>query len=102
MAEQLANLSKTEEKVAFITGSLTSSGALLDKNENYPDGFSPSNSHIIGFSYESANVGQYRSGEGCIGTGLRVFVRENNNGQITVSSNLNGTLYYLITLYRYK
>ncbi len=102
MAEQLANLSKTEEKVAFITGSLTSSGGLLDKNENYPDGFSPSNSHIINFSYENVNVGQYRSGEGCIGTELRIFCRENNNGQITVSSNLNGTLYYLITLYRYK
>lgn len=102
MAEQLAGLNKTEDRVAFITGSLSSSGGLIDKNENYPDGFTPSNSHIINFSYESENVGKYRSGEGCVGAGLRIFARENNNGKITVTTNFNGTTYYLITLYRYK
>ena len=102
MAEQMANLVKNENRVAFIEDTLTTTGSLLDKNINYPDGFDASNSHIIAFTYTNVAGSQYRCGEGCVGTGLRIFCRENNNGQITVSSNLNGTLYYLITLYRNK
>ena len=95
-------LNELSGRVAFIEDTFTTTGALLDKNINYPSGFDASNSHIIAFTYANVAGGQYRCGEGCVGTGLRIFCRENNNGQITVSSNLNGTLYFNIALYRYK
>lgn len=84
-------------KIARITGSITSTGSVVDTTVDLPSGYTYTNSVIVGFGY-ATSASEYRHGNNAFGSNERVFARLTSQNKAQVTSNVNGTVYFEVII----